>query len=258
MSNGFRQRLGASESGNRYDIMNDEGFGGRFQFGMPRLTDYMQATGQQFTMGEFLQNPQLQEVVQDWHERDILSYAAQNDILDLQGQTIGGVPINAGSIIGMAHLGGKAGMKKFIESGGEYDPSDSNGTALSDYGIKFSGTYGKPPEMTEAAQRRAFGLGDTNLKPAEVLLGLETGQLSSEESADYFSNYQPPEKPKEEASFLDRLGDAAVGLDFAGVGQAPSMPSRLTKGSGVREGDSQAGTRALQRFGLESLVRPLV
>jgi len=90
MSNSFREKLGLSESGNRYDIMNDEGFGGRFHFGMPRLTDYMRATGQEFTMGEFLQNPQLQDAVQDWHERDILSYAAQNGLLDRQGQTVGG------------------------------------------------------------------------------------------------------------------------------------------------------------------------
>lgn len=254
MSNGFRQRLGASESGNRYDIMNDEGFGGRFQFGMPRLTDYMQATGQQFTMSEFLQNPQLQEVVQDWHERDILSYAAQNDLLDLQGQTIGGVPINAGSIIGMAHLGGKAGMKKFIESGGEYDPADSNGTALSDYAIKFSGTYGRPPEMTEEAQRRAFGLGDTNLKPAEVLLGLETGQLSSEEAVDYFSNYQPSEEPEEEASFLEKLSDAAANLETAGIGQAQQLntPSRLP--TSIYEGRRGVGSRALKRMGIGSLA----
>lgn len=258
MSNGFRQRLGASESGNRYDIMNDEGFGGRFQFGMPRLTDYMRDTGQQFTMGEFLQNPQLQEVVQDWHERDILSYAADNGLLDLQGQTIGGVPINAGSIIGMAHLGGKAGMKKFIESGGEYDPADSNGTALSDYGIKFSGTYGKPPEMTEAAQRRAFGLGDTNLKPAEVLLGLETGQLTSDEAASYFEDYTPPEMEKEEASFFDRLGDAAAYMDFAGVGQAQQLdtPSRLS--TTINPGTRASGESALGRFGIGSLAKPLV
>jgi len=148
-------------------------------------------------------------------------------------------------------------MRKFIESGGDYDPADSNGTSLSDYGLKFSGNYGQPPEMTEAAQRRAFGLGDTNLKPAEVLLGLETGQLSQDEATDYLGNYSPPDKPQDEASFLDTLGEAAANIDFAGVGQAPDMPSRLTRGSGVRKGDPNAGSQALQRFGLESLVRPL-
>ena len=253
MSNSFRTKLGLSESGNRYDIMNDEGFGGRFQFGMPRLTDYMRATGQEFTMSEFLQNPQLQEAVQDWHERDILSYAAQNELLDLQGQTVGGVPINAGSIIGMAHLGGKAGMKRFIESGGEYNPADSNGTSLSDYGLKFSGTYGQPPEMTEAAQRRAFGLGDTNLKPAEVLLGLETGQLTQDEASDYLGSYTPPNEPKEE-SFLDRLGDAAAYMDFAGVGQAQQLPSPGRLSTSINRGARNVGSSALQRFGLASLV----
>jgi len=62
---------------------------------------------------------------------------------------------------------------------------------------------------------------------------------------------------EDEASFLDTLGEAAANIDFAGVGQAPDMPSRLTRGSGVRKGDPNAGSQALQRFGLESLVRPL-
>jgi hypothetical protein len=254
MASSFRQRLGASESGNRYDIMNDEGFGGRFQFGMPRLQDFMNATGARFTMSEFLQNPDLQETVQDWHEKDILAYAQQNGLLDLQGQTIGGVPINAGSIIGMAHLGGKAGMKKFIESGGEYDPADSNGTSLSDYGLKFSGTYGQPPEMTEEAQRRAFGLGDTNLKPAEVLLGLETGQLSADEAEAYFGRSETTQEPEEEASFLDRLGEAAKYLDLAGVGQAQQLntPSRLS--TSINSGTNASGASALKRFGIASLV----
>jgi len=253
MSNGFCQRLGMSESGNRYGIVNDEGFAGRYQFGMPRLQDYMRATGQEFTMQEFLQNPALQENVQDWHERDILSYAAREGILDRQGQTVGGVPINAGSIIGMAHLGGKAGMKRFIESGGEYNPADSNNTSLADYGLKFSGTYGEQPEMTEAAQRRAFGLGDTNLKPSEVLYGMETGQVRPEEAAEYFSEGFLP-REEEQASFLDRLGDAAAYMDFAGIGRAPEQPDFPRMSMRINPGRQNTGARALQRMGIASLA----
>ena len=59
---------------------------------------------------------------------------------EYKGQTINGVLINDDSIMAMAHLGGKSGMRQFIESGGEYDPADSNGTTLSDYGKKFGGS----------------------------------------------------------------------------------------------------------------------
>ena len=38
----------------------------------------------------------------------------------------------------MAHLGGKGGMKKFVLSKGQYDPSDDLGTSLKDYYDKFT------------------------------------------------------------------------------------------------------------------------
>ena len=39
----------------------------------------------------------------------------------------------------VAHLGGKAGMKKFVRSGGEYNPEDELGSSLREYYEKFSG-----------------------------------------------------------------------------------------------------------------------
>mgnify|MGYP003328986860 FL=1 len=38
----------------------------------------------------------------------------------------------------VAHLGGKAGMKKFVQSKGEYNPSDELGTSLQEYYERFS------------------------------------------------------------------------------------------------------------------------
>jgi len=253
VSESFRQKLGLSESGNRYDVVNDEGFTGRYQFGKPRLQDYMKATGQEFTMQEFLQDPVLQENVQDWHERDILSYAAREGILDRQGQTVAGVPINAGSIIGMAHLGGRDGMKRFIESGGEYNPADSNNTSLADYGLRFSGSYYEEPEMTEAAARRAYGLGDTNLQPSEVLQGMQTGQVRPEEAAAYFSEGFSPQ-PQEEASFLDKLGGAAGALKKSGLMDAPEQPDFDSLSMRINPGRQNTGSRALQRMGIASLA----
>ena len=135
----FREELGRSESGGRYGVVNREGYTGKYQFGPARLSDYMRATGQRFSMDEFKNNPALQERVQAWHEGDILDYVAAKELDQYIGQVVGGVKITPQAILGMAHLGGKAGMRKFLESGGEYNPSDSNGTSLRDYGQKFSG-----------------------------------------------------------------------------------------------------------------------
>jgi hypothetical protein len=40
-------------------------------------------------------------------------------------------------LVAVAHLGGKFGMRKFLETSGEYNPSDANETKLSDYLNKF-------------------------------------------------------------------------------------------------------------------------
>jgi hypothetical protein len=38
----------------------------------------------------------------------------------------------------IGHLGGKGGMRKYVKSGGKYNPSDELGTSLKDYYDKFS------------------------------------------------------------------------------------------------------------------------
>lgn len=67
--------------------------------------------------------------------------------------------------------------------------------------------------------------------------------------------------PKEEASLLDRLGDAAAYMDFAGIGQAQQLdtPSRLstTINPGRRSSRKSAGESALDRLGIGSLAKPL-
>ena len=140
----FRESLGQSESGGSYAAKNDEGFVGKYQFGADRLADFMRANGRQFTMSEFQDSPLLQEEVQAWHERDILDYVATSGLDGYFGQTVGGVTITPGSLLGMAHIGGKSGMKQFVESGGAYNPADSNGTSLSDYGKRFQSSSTDP------------------------------------------------------------------------------------------------------------------
>jgi hypothetical protein len=130
----FRAALRMSESGGNASIVNSEGFGGLYQWGQPRLDDYNRATGQNITMDMFLQNPGIQEQAQSWHENDILGSLGR-----YVGTVVNGQVLDEAAIIGMAHLGGTGGAKRYIETGGKYDPADSNGTNLSDYARKFAG-----------------------------------------------------------------------------------------------------------------------
>ena len=152
--------LGKSESEGLggYSAENDEGYVGKYQFGEDRLTDFRKATGKDFTMDEFQANPDLQEEAVRWHQTDVLEYAENNGLDKLYGEKVGGVLINDNSVLAMAHLGGRFGMRKFIESGGSEDSnkSDSNGTSLRDYGQKFSGQFDSP-----SPKYRPEGLGAT-------------------------------------------------------------------------------------------------
>lgn len=158
-SSGFREALGRSESGGRYGIVNSEGFTGKYQWGQARLDDFNRANGTSFSLEQFRQSPEVQERAQAWHEGDILG-----ELGGYVGRTVNGQVIDEGAIIAMAHLGGKGGARKFIETGGAYNPADSNGTRLSDYASRFSGTSittstsGAPERLTEMVAGGAIPL----------------------------------------------------------------------------------------------------
>ena len=135
----FATAMGWSESGGNFGARNDEGYVGRVQAGQARLDDFSRSLGiGRISTEQFRNDPNLQENFERWHFNDLS--AAADELAPYYGQTIGGVPINRESLMAMAHLGGKGGMKKFVQTGGRYNPADSNGTKLSDYGQRFVGT----------------------------------------------------------------------------------------------------------------------
>jgi len=130
----FIKRLTQSESSgdSNAEIIIEDGkrYVGALQFGDARLQDYKNATGSSFTQDEFKANSVLQDKVAAWHIADI-------------DKTIDGLGINTDGydrdgLRAVAHLGGKGGMKKFVRSSGEYNPSDELGTSLQDYYDKFA------------------------------------------------------------------------------------------------------------------------
>lgn len=130
-----------SESGGRFTAQNDvpgaggTGHFGRVQFSRARL-DEAKAAGvvpQDMTPEQFLASPDVQRAAEDWHFKDIRTFIQQNGLETYVGQTINGVPVTMDGMIGVAHLGGQNGLKRFLETGGAYNPSDANGTSLTDY-----------------------------------------------------------------------------------------------------------------------------
>lgn len=130
----FLDQLEASESSGKADaeitIADGRRFVGKLQFGKARLQDYQNATGTTFTQDEFIKDTALQDQVAAWHIAD----------LDKAIDALGDVAANydRDGLRAVAHLGGKSGMKQFVQSKGDYNPADDLGTSLQSYYDKFA------------------------------------------------------------------------------------------------------------------------
>ena len=145
---GDMTQLQGSESGGRPGVVNSQGYSGLFQFGTGRLADlkmYQPAPGENpngnqwqgtitvpgfapMSHQQFLANPDAQRAAMHVHVADIDQAI---------GQTPGADRMNRDGLVAVAHLGGVGGMQKFVASGGQYNPADSNGTHLSDYYSRY-------------------------------------------------------------------------------------------------------------------------
>jgi hypothetical protein len=154
-----------NESGGRWDAQNDAmgaggspGHFGRMQFGVARLREAQQALGRSFTPDEFMADPQLQMAVETWHKNDIGQYIQEQGWDTSGGVRVLGTPMTPGAMFAVAHLGGKGGLSKFIETGGAYNPSDVNGTRLSDYAARgHQGDIQQSPVIQSGVLRNQYG-----------------------------------------------------------------------------------------------------
>jgi hypothetical protein len=146
----FEHQLGAYEAPGGPGSENKGGYIGQFQFGASRLADlgmYAPAPGEDVsknqwsgtfdipgfpdvkTKADFLASPAAQHAAFQSHVGSIDTAIAQ---------TPGADKLDPNGLRAVAHLGGLDGMRKFVASGGTYDPADSNGTHLSDYYQRFA------------------------------------------------------------------------------------------------------------------------
>lgn len=177
------------ESGGNFGAINaDTGASGRGQFMESRLADARRAgvIPENMTLEQFRRDPTAQMRVEQWHVSDINNFIARNQLDQYVGQTVAGVPITPNGMLAVAHLGGSTGLKKFLETGGRYNPADANGTRLSDYmrlGAQAQGVQPQaaPQAQTQArpaAQLPAGALGEGFLRsPAGVPMTVPEGDL---------------------------------------------------------------------------------
>ena len=135
--NDFQEQMKTSESSGNYEVVNDEGFMGAYQFGDDRLDDFKQANNLNFTQDEFLNNPELQDKVFNWHVKDYKKRIKKAGLDSYIGKTINGVEVTEDGLVAVAHLGGFGGMRQFLKTNGKDDEADSNGTSMTDYLRKF-------------------------------------------------------------------------------------------------------------------------
>ena len=145
----FEQQLGGAEGGDNPAAVNKGGYSGQFQFGAARLADlgfYKPAEGENLKANEWKGTFAIPGFGATTHDDFLKSPAAQHavfaqhvaDIDKTIATTPGAAQLDQNGLRAVAHLGGNAGMQRFVESGGLYDPADSNGTRLSDYYQKFA------------------------------------------------------------------------------------------------------------------------
>ena len=168
-TSGVREALRTGESANISNATNTTKDGrlhsGFYQMGDARLAGYNNEFGTNYTAASHKNlSEEEQEKIADWHFDDIDKFIDNNNLEKYIGQTMNGTTLTRASLVAMAHLGGNGGMRKYLQTNGASNPSDTsvktaNRTSLADYASKFanageSGSSVTPVDRTE----EAFGI----------------------------------------------------------------------------------------------------
>jgi hypothetical protein len=128
----FMEDLGYKESGGRYNIVNQYGYMGKYQFSANTL----RLIGIKTTKNQFLNNPKLQDEAMIRllkHNKEKL----QPYIKMYDGKIVKNYVITESGILAAAHLAGAGNVEKYFITGRDF--KDGNGTKLTYYMTKFSG-----------------------------------------------------------------------------------------------------------------------
>ena len=142
----FINYLGYRESGNNWKIVNNANCLGDWQFSelTLRYLGYKHITAEKFKSDSSIFPRKLQlEILKTYMEINEISLKPYEIYI---GSEINGILITKSGLLAGAHLGGVGSVKLFIESNGNIDKEDSNGSKISTYLKEFSiynlsGTY---------------------------------------------------------------------------------------------------------------------
>jgi len=130
--NDFLVDLAFYESRNRYTVVNQYGYMGKYQFGMTTL----RGLGYDISRKEFLNSPLLQEEAMlrllDHNRGILVKY-----IDKYEGKYVHGVKITESGLLAAAHLVGPSKVKRFLYTG--KITADGNNTPLTRYLTTFEG-----------------------------------------------------------------------------------------------------------------------
>lgn len=152
-----------SESGGDPSIVNGLGYAGLYQFGAPRVADlgiYTPGKDEDLanwsktpragpgkwsgtfnipghenvkTVDDFLASPAAQNTAFALHRAKMQTEIADNGFDKYVGKTVGGVPVTLAGLENALHLGGVGSTKAFLESDGQANRADRNGTTIGAY-----------------------------------------------------------------------------------------------------------------------------
>ncbi len=143
---GFKEAVAFKESRGNYDVVNQFGYLGKYQFGKGTLA----LIGIKNVKG-FLNNPELQEKA-FYANASRNKWILRRDITRFDGKTINGVKVTESGILAAAHLAGPGSVKKYLRSGGVTGFSDAFGTTIRYYMKRFAGYDTSLVEMNKKAK----------------------------------------------------------------------------------------------------------
>lgn len=129
----FLNDIGLRESSNRYKVVNQYGYLGKYQFSRKTLNDI---GFKHVSNREFLSSPQIQEEAM----RTLLEqnrFNLRHQIKRYDGKIVKGVLVTESGILAAAHLAGVGNVKEWFKNGKEF--KDGNGTKLTTYLKTFAG-----------------------------------------------------------------------------------------------------------------------
>lgn len=129
----FKEAIGFKESGGDYQVVNDFGYLGKYQFGRETL----KMIGIR-DIDLFLNAPELQEAA-FYANTARNKWILRREIAKYEGRVINGVKITESGILAAAHLAGPGNVKKYLRSAGARDFNDGFGTSIKHYFKKFAG-----------------------------------------------------------------------------------------------------------------------